>query len=152
MTFSLTGGWFVKVHGWLLEADMGGEALQKASPCSLPGTGVTLSLLSTHKNVCLRLLPGQRVNNHIAKSTELLSRVLTSFERCQLPLILTQVGPGWTGRGGGETGGGGRRAASRGSGRAASASGECSEAGRSMFSQWKKETSKMIWKLLPGHC
>ena len=39
-------------------------------------------------------MAGQRVNNHNAKSTELLSRVLTSFERCQLPLLLNQAGLG----------------------------------------------------------
>ena len=52
------------------------------------------ALLFTHRHFGLRLLAGQRVNNHHAKSTELLSRVLTSFERCQLPLLLNQAGLG----------------------------------------------------------
>lgn len=104
VTFALTGGRVVRVHGRLLEADTGGEALHKASPCSLSvwhGRHPESALLPTHKNGRLRLLAGQRVNNHIAKSTEMLNRVLTGFERCQLCLILTRAGPGWAGRGGG---------------------------------------------------
>lgn len=42
-----------------------------------------------------------RVSNHNAKSTDLLSRVLTSCERCQLPLLLNQAGLGWAGLGSG---------------------------------------------------
>lgn len=104
VTFALTGGRVVRVHGRLLEADTGGEALHKASPCSLSvwhGRHPESALLPTHKNGRLRLLAGQRVNNHIAKSTEMLNRVLTGFERCQFCLILTRAGPGWAGRGGG---------------------------------------------------
>ena len=94
MSASVTGGQAAKAHSWLLKADADGGTLQRTAlesvwhrrPRSL------LALLFTHRNFGLRLLAGQRVNNHNAKSTELLSRVLTSFERCQLPLLLNQAG------------------------------------------------------------
>lgn len=72
------------------------------------------------QNIRLQLLAGQRVNNHIAKSTQLPSRVLTSFERCQLALGLTQAGLGWAGLGVGE------ETLDRGSG-------ECTSAGCGVF-------------------
>ena len=101
MSASVTGGQAAKAHSWLLKADADGGTLQRTAlesvwhrrPRSL------LALLFTHRNFGLRLLAGQRVNNHNAKSTELLSRVLTSFERCQLPLLLNQAGLRGGGRG-----------------------------------------------------
>lgn len=94
-SFSFTGGHTAKAHGPLLEADAGRRGPAKPSSWSLSGpVSHTWSALFTHKNVRLRPLAGQRINNHNAESTDLLSRVLTSFDRCQLPLTLNRAGLG----------------------------------------------------------
>lgn len=93
VSFSFTGGHAAKAHGQLLKADAGWRGPAKSGSWSLSGSvSHTRSALFTHKNFRLRLLAGQRINNHNAESTDLLSRVLTSFERCQLPLTLNQAG------------------------------------------------------------
>lgn len=95
VSFSFTGGLAAKAHGPLPKADAGWRGPVKSSSWSLAGSvSHTRSALFTHKNFRLRLLAGQRINNHNAESTALLSRVLTSFERCQLPLTLNQAGLG----------------------------------------------------------
>lgn len=95
VSFSFTGGPAAKAHGQLLKADAGRRGPVKSSSWSLSGSvSHTRSALFTHKNFRLRLLAGQRINNHNAESTDLLSRVLTSFGRCQLPLTLNQAGLG----------------------------------------------------------
>lgn len=126
--------------GSCLRRTGGRGALQRAAHgVCLAQLGCTWSaLLFTHKNFRLRPLAGQRVNNHNAKSTDLLSRVLTSFERCQLPLMLNQAGLGM----------GEERLET--------------EPGRSLLfhqnarklgiwcSESRKENSKKIWKFFPG--
>lgn len=95
MSLSFAGGHAAKAHGHLLKADAGWRGPAKSSSWSLSGpVSHTWSALFTHKNFRLRLLAGQRINNHNAESTDLLSRVLTSFERCQLPLTLNRAGLG----------------------------------------------------------
>lgn len=91
------------------------------NPGSLSGTVVPLGqLFFSHTKRSPPAIGWAEVNNHIAKSTELPSRVLTSFERCQLALGLTQAGLGWAGLGVGE------EMLDRGSG-------ECASAGCGVF-------------------
>lgn len=94
VSLSCTGRHAAEAHGRVLKADLGWRGPAPARGSDWHGHCSGSALLCTHKNFRLRLWAGQRINNHNAESTDLLGRVLTSFERCQLPLILNQPGLG----------------------------------------------------------
>lgn len=94
MSASVTGGQAAKAHSWLLKADADVGTLQRTALESVwhRRPAVCQLFFSHTETLASGYWLGRGVNNHNAKSTELLSRVLTSFERCQLPLLLNQAG------------------------------------------------------------